>query len=137
MKRKTFGYIAVVSLVAIAISIYLFSYFTPRPVVRNPETANVQSIQLYSTQQYLTLGTDQKKSVLELLSRYQCRRAMRAYFPFYRENADYELTLHTETEIPWHIMIGKVNICYVSSDLGAFEILDAHNLSAELKGIVG
>lgn len=137
MKRKTIRFLALSSFVAFAAAIYLFIYFTPRPVVRDPAKANIQSIQLYSTQQYLTLGTDQKKAVLELLSRYQCRRTVRTYFPFYRENANYELTLHTETEIPWHILIGKVNICYVSSDQGAYEILDAQNLSTELKGIVG
>lgn len=137
LKRKTIGFITLAVLIVMAASIYLLAYFAPRPVVRDPAGANVQSVRMYRTQQDITLGTQQKTAVLELLARYQCRRSLQSYFPFHGENADYELTLHTETEIPWNIVIGKVNICYVSSDQRAFEILSAQNLSAELKRIVG
>lgn len=139
MKRKPILVIVFISLCTIAAAIYLLTYFTPRPVLHNPETAKLQNIRHHGAVESLALDANQVKAVMNLLSQYQCRRTMKSYFPFHGENADYELVLHTDTEYPWIILIGKINICYISSDQRAtvFEILEAQNLSAELKGIVG
>lgn len=139
MKRKNINLIVLAGLLVIATASFSYFYFTPLPVLRNQETAKLQNIRHHGAAESILLDANQVKAVLDLLSQYQCRRTMKTYFPFHGENADYELVLHTDTEYPWIILIGKINICYISSDQRAtvFEILEAQNLSAELKGIVG
>lgn len=139
MKKKSITVIALVGVLVIIAAIFSFIYFTPRPVVQNPVNAKLQNIRHHGAAESISLDARHVKAVLDLLSEYQCRRTMKTYFPFHGEDADYELVLHTETEYPWIILIGKINICYISSDQRAtvFEILDAQNLSSELKGIVG
>ena len=138
MKRRTVIFIALAGILVIAAAVYLFIYFTPRPVVQNPETAKLQNIRHHGATELIALDANQEKAILDLLSQYQCRRTFKSYFPFNGEDADYELWLRSETEYPWIILIGEFNICYIPSDQRAkvYEILDAQNLSAQLKEIV-
>lgn len=139
MKRSSVTYLVLAGFLVIAAASFSYFYFTPLPVLRNAETAKLQNIRHHGAAESIALDANQEKAVLNLLSQYQCQRTMKTYFPFHGESADYELVLHTDTEYPWIILIGKINICYISSDQRAkvFEIQDAQNLSAELKGLVG
>jgi hypothetical protein len=136
MKKKMIKFLLAVASI-LAIAVFLVVRYSPQPVVGDPAKAQVQSVRYHQSPEPILLDAVQEKTILNLLSNYKCRRSMKSYFPFHGEDADYELTLHTDTKIPWHILIGKINICYVSSDQGAFEIIDAQNLSTELKAIVG
>ena len=138
MKRRTVIFIALAGILVIAAAVYLFIYFTPRPVVQNPVTAKLQNIRHHGATELIALDANQEKAITDLLSQYQCRRTFKSYFPFNGEDADYELWLRTQTKYPWIILIGEFNICYIPSDQRAkvYEILDAQNLSAQLKEIV-
>jgi len=64
MKRKAVTVIALTGILVIIAAVFSFIYFTPRPVLRNPETAKLQNIRHHGAVESITLDANQVKGIV-------------------------------------------------------------------------
>ncbi len=79
-------------------------------------------------------SVDENK-LIDILSKYSSKKALRNYFPYESDKIDIEIYI-VENHKPKHILLGEFAIWYESADKGAYYILNAQELIDELKNII-
>ena len=132
--KKKFLIIAMI-LAVILSSLIIINYFSPRPIIYETTTAHLGFLKYNSSDSNVILTAEQEKQLLFVLSKYRCRRTLKDYFPYFATDVKYEIYLRTETENPWHILVGNINICYIAGNHLPYEIIDPQSLIHEIDDI--
>lgn len=70
-----------------------------------------------------------------ILSRYKSKRTRHHYFPYHADDIVAEISL-IQGHKPKHILLGKINVWYESSDKAIYDILDGDQLLKEILTLV-
>jgi isopropylmalate/homocitrate/citramalate synthase len=69
--------------------------------------------------------------LFKILSKYKCKKSKKEYFPYTSDDIVVEIYL-TQNHKPKHILLGKFNIWYESSDKKVYDIMDGDKLLNEI-----
>lgn len=152
MKRKKSGLIILTLIVLISL-LYLYDYYQFHQVsklIDANEIDNMAFTKIDSNGEILSIEAEDNATLItvndkdyivdnaklfDLLSKYECVRSRKDYFPFSRESNKVEISF-TQNKKPRHIVLGEFNIWYESSDTRVYEIINGNKLLEEVIKLV-
>lgn len=130
MKRKTYLTSVICLFAAAAIALF-FVLFAPRPIVKMAHDLTNADVFYHGKDITEKISADQ---LAEILSSGMCKRTIKAYFPRNLDGIVWEINAISNRK-PMHILLGDINIWYMSADGAIYEILDAADLSSSLEAL--